>query len=87
MPRIHETLAHRQRRGHDRSANPFDCRRRADDVDDGVDPAHLVKMHFFEGHLVHVGFGLPEPSKDAPRERLGCARRGPLSASMRSIHP
>ena len=32
--------------------------RRADDVDDRIDRADLVKMHLLDGHLVHVRFGL-----------------------------
>ena len=36
----------------------------ADDIDDGIQGAHLVKMDLFRGAAVHLAFGLPEPPED-----------------------
>ncbi len=36
----------------------------ANNVDDGVDGAHFVKMNFFERHVVDAGFGFAKFRED-----------------------
>ena len=54
-------------------AKPLEREHRADDVDDRVEGADLVKMHFLDRHVVNRGFDVREPLKQ--RLRSIAARR------------
>ncbi len=75
MRRVHHSAAHVERRAHDVvGARPLEREHDADDVDDRVERADLVKVNLLHRHLVDGGLGLGQPLKHALRA-IPAARR------------
>ena len=54
-----------QRRGNDAlNAQLVDGNGRADNIDNRIYAADLVKMHLLDGDTMHAGFGLAQTRKD-----------------------
>ena len=61
---VHHPAADIQRRADDPvGAGPLHREHRADDVDDGVEGAHLVQVDLLHRHLMNRRLGFPEPLK------------------------